>query len=66
MMRTHRILRGETLAGIARRYYGDPEKWAVIYQHNERYIANPSQLVPGLYLVIPHLVLPGLADHLFR
>ena len=65
MMRTHRVARGETLATIAQTYYKDAGKWAVIYQHNERYIPNPNQLEPGQTLVIPHLVAPGLADHLF-
>ncbi len=65
MMRTHRVARGETLATIAQAYYGDASKWAVIYSHNERYIANPNQLDPGQELVIPHLVAPGLAAHLF-
>jgi len=64
--RTHRVQRGETLASIAQTYYGDSAKWAVIYQHNERYLANPNQLEPGRHLVIPHLLLPGLADALFR
>jgi nucleoid-associated protein YgaU len=64
--RTHRVQRGETLAGIAQTYYGDPGKWAVIYQHNDRYIRNPNQLDPGVELVVPHLLLPGLAQGLFR
>ena len=64
--RTHRVQRGETLAGIAQTYYGDHTKWAVIYQHNERYLPNPNQLNPGQELVVPHLLLPGLADALFR
>lgn len=65
MMRTHKVQKGETLATIAQTYYHDAAKWAVIYQHNERYIANPNQLDPGQKLIIPHLIAPGLADHLF-
>jgi nucleoid-associated protein YgaU len=65
MMRTHRVAMGETLATIAQTYYKDPSRWAVIYQHNERYIADPNHLDAGQTLVIPHLVAPGLADHLF-
>jgi nucleoid-associated protein YgaU len=64
-LRTHRVQRGETLSEIAETYYKDPAKWAVIYQHNERYLPNPNQLEPGQNLVIPHLFLPGLADKLF-
>lgn len=64
--RTHRVQRGETLAGIAQTYYGDASLWSVIYQHNERYIQNPNQLEPGRHLVVPHLLAPGLARGLFR
>lgn len=63
--RTHRVARGETLAGIAQTYYGDASLWAVIYQHNERYIQNPNQLHPGQELVVPHILAPGLRKALF-
>lgn len=63
--RTHRVARGETLAGIAQTYYGDASKWSVIYRHNDRYIRNPNQLDPGMELVVPHLLLPGLSNLLF-
>lgn len=63
-VRTHKVLKGETLATIAATYYGSAAKWIDLYQHNERYLANPNQLDPGLMLVVPYPV-EGLAA-LFR
>lgn len=65
MMRTHRVLYGETLSTIAMAYYHDPGKWAIIFQHNSHYLPDPNHLDPGQILVIPHLGLPGLVEQIF-
>jgi hypothetical protein len=45
--------RGDTLSGIAAKYYGDPGEWRVIAEKNE--IANPRKLPAGTRLILPRL-----------
>ena len=49
----HIVRRGETLSGIARRYYGFASQWPRIYNVNRKVIDNPDVLIPGTKLVIP-------------
>ncbi|HEY7677488.1 MAG TPA: LysM peptidoglycan-binding domain-containing protein, partial [Candidatus Methylomirabilis sp.] len=49
---TYVVKRGDTLAGIAQRYYGDAGRWREIWERN-RFIANPNRIFPGDTLVIP-------------
>lgn len=44
---------GDSLAAIARKFYGDEAKWPLIYEANRELIARPGQLQPGIRLVIP-------------
>ena len=46
---------GSRLAQIARRYYGDPNKWTVIYEENKSVIKDPNNLQAGTKLRIPKL-----------
>ena len=46
---------GSRLAQIARRYYGDPDKWEVIYEANKEVIKDPNNLQAGTKLRIPKL-----------
>lgn len=46
---------GSRLAQIARRYYGDPDKWKVIYEENKSVIKDPNNLKAGTKLRIPRL-----------
>ena len=46
---------GSRLAQIARRYYGDPNKWTIIYEENKEEIKNPNNLKAGTRLRIPKL-----------
>jgi nucleoid-associated protein YgaU len=46
---------GDTLAKIAREFYGDEAKWAEIYKANKAVIKDPNFLYPGLELKIPVL-----------
>lgn len=48
---THVVQRGDTLAGIANKTYGDPREWRAIASHNN--LSNPMALVPGMVLEIP-------------
>lgn len=56
-LRMHRVEPGETLASLAKYYYGDGcTKYAlVIWQHNRDIVADPNQIYPGQELAIPHL-----------
>jgi nucleoid-associated protein YgaU len=47
---------GDTLAAIAQRFYGNPNRWHVIYKTNHRVIGDdPNQLRLGAQLVIPYI-----------
>jgi LysM repeat protein len=45
---------GDTLSGIAKRFYGDPNKYPLIAQFNG--IADPRRIFPSMRLKIPDLV----------
>jgi nucleoid-associated protein YgaU len=49
----HIVLRGETLSGIARQYYGRPDQWRKILTANQKVIKDPDKLTPGTKLIIP-------------
>jgi len=51
--RIHVVKKGETLYGIARRYYNDGRQWRRIFQANRDRIQEPNQLPVGLRLIIP-------------
>jgi nucleoid-associated protein YgaU len=57
--RLHTVRDGETLFGLARRYYGDGEKSSALYRANQGRLRSPERLPPGTVLVIPDL--PELA-----
>ncbi len=40
------VKKGDTLWGIAERYFRDPHKWMKIWEHN-LYISNPDLIYPG-------------------
>ena len=48
----HTVKDGETLASIARQYYG-VEDWTRIQSHNLDQVKNPDQLKVGMRLKIP-------------
>ena len=49
----HVVQQGETLAAIARRYYGRAADWRAIAEGNG--IEDPRRLRPGIVLAIPTL-----------
>ena len=51
--RTYTVVAGDTLSKIAKREYGDFNKWDRIYQANRATIQKPSVIHPGQVLVIP-------------
>lgn len=54
-IRTHRVQYGDTLASLAKVYYGDEHMYAYIYQHNRHVIAQMNQLQVGQVITIPFL-----------
>jgi hypothetical protein len=53
--RWYTVKPGDTLASIAKEFYGDPSLWRKIYEANLDRIKDPSILYPGQRLRIPYL-----------
>ena len=51
--RTYRVRSGDTLSGIAKRFYGNPARWTWIYAANRSKIHNPNSIYVGEKLTIP-------------
>ena len=51
--RTYTVVSGDSLSKIAKREYGDAQKWTVIYEANRDKISNPDLIHPGQVLTIP-------------
>ncbi|MFQ5654672.1 MAG: LysM peptidoglycan-binding domain-containing protein [Planctomycetota bacterium] len=47
------VRRGDTLYGIARRFYGDGREWKRIYEANRSLIARPERIQVGMILILP-------------
>lgn len=52
-VRTHRVVRGDTLWGIAARYLGNGARWQEIFNLNRGVIRNPNLISAGQVLRIP-------------
>jgi nucleoid-associated protein YgaU len=51
--RTYVVVKGDTLSGIAKREYGNANKWRTIYEANKGVIKDPDLIYPGQELKIP-------------
>jgi len=51
--RRHVVVRGDTLFGLAQRYYGDRARWREIYNANRDILPNENSLAVGMELRIP-------------
>jgi hypothetical protein len=51
--RTYRVRSGDTLSGIAARFYHNPARWTWIYAANRSKIHNPNSIFAGEKLTIP-------------
>ncbi len=56
----HTVVRGETLWGLAQRYYQDAYLWPRIYEANRADVADPHWIYPAQVLVIPGLDGPAV------
>jgi len=53
-VRTHTVAPGESLSKIAKKYYGDANKWPKIFDANKDKLKNPDLIHPGQILKIPN------------
>ena len=51
----HDVVRGDTLSAIAKKYYGDANKYPVIFEANKPMLSSPDKIYPGQKLRIPAL-----------
>ena len=51
--RYHTVAKGDTLYGLARRYYSDQRRWKDLYEANRPEISDPNRIRVGQRLVIP-------------
>ena len=51
----HVVRAGETLASIAKHYYGKENKEKVLVRENSLFAYGGSKIIPGVRLVIPHV-----------
>lgn len=50
---SYTVVRGDTLWGIAKKFYSNGSQYTKIYNANKNIIKNPSLIYPGQKLVIP-------------
>ena len=55
LISTVRVIEGQTLRQLARKYYNNPACWYYIYQANSGKLTSPSELPNGVRLRIPEL-----------
>ena len=51
--KTYVVVNGDSLSKIAKREYGDANKWRTIYEANKGLINDPDLIYPGQELNIP-------------
>ncbi|MBC7365328.1 MAG: LysM peptidoglycan-binding domain-containing protein, partial [Undibacterium sp.] len=51
--RTHIVAPGETLEKLAKKFYGNPEKWRVLYAANNAQLSLGRPLKVGMILEVP-------------
>ena len=51
----HTVVSGDNLSKIAKKFYGDANKYPVIFEANKPMLSNPDKIYPGQLLRIPPL-----------
>jgi nucleoid-associated protein YgaU len=51
--RTYTVAKGDSLSKIAKKVYGDANKWKRIFEANRDTVKNPDVIHPGQVLKIP-------------
>jgi nucleoid-associated protein YgaU len=49
----YEVKKGDSLSKIAKKYYGNPMKYMVIFQANQPLLMDPNKIYPGQVLRIP-------------
>lgn len=47
------VASGDTLSGIAEKYYNDANRWPILFEANRYQIQDPNRIFPGQVLRIP-------------
>jgi nucleoid-associated protein YgaU len=47
------VVSGDTLSKIAKQFYGNPNKYPVIFEANKPMLTHPDKIYPGQLLRIP-------------
>ncbi len=51
----HDVIRGDTLSALAKKYYGNANKYPAIFEANQPMLTHPDKIYPGQKLRIPRL-----------
>ena len=51
--RFHVVVSGDNLSKIAKQYYGDANKYPLIFEANKPMLTHPDKIYPGQALRIP-------------
>ena len=51
----HTVAKGDTLSAIAKKFYGDANKYQVIFEANKPMLKDPNKIYPGQSLRVPPL-----------
>ena len=49
----HTVVRGDTLSAIAKKFYGNANKYPLIFEANKPMLSHPDKIYPGQMLRIP-------------
>ena len=49
----HTVVAGDNLSKIAKKFYGDPNKYPLIFEANKPMLTHPDKIYPGQMLRIP-------------
>ena len=53
-LQTYTVAKGDSLSKIAKKFYGNANKWRVIFEANGDQLSNPDLIKPGQVLKIPN------------
>jgi len=49
---TYRVREGDSLSGVARKFYGNVSKWTLVYEANKDKIRDPDRIEPGIDITL--------------
>ncbi len=53
VMKKYTVHKGDTLQGIAKKFYGTTKRWKEIYKANRKILKSPDSIYPGQVIEIP-------------